>query len=260
MNLSVPILAYHKISDKFDWSINNVSIRKFWQQIKYLHDHHFFSLTIENFLSCNFEHDPKRRPILITFDDGDESVYHHAFPILRQAGFVATVFLVSDFVGRKNSWDANLFRSFSRHLSWQQIEQLAAAGWSFGSHTATHADLTRLPRDQIFVELLDSKQDISAVVGQEVGTLAYPFSQYNLQTINIARQVGYQAGFILANPKANLLKSVPAAFLIPRYGVYRIDTIQSLQKKLDRSKVELIKQRLISFCSLGTIWYKRLKI
>lgn len=260
MHDDVPILAYHKISNKFEWGINNVSLSSFQKQMNYLFVQNYYTLSIEDFLKNNYKKRTKQRPVIITFDDGDESVYLKAFPILKKFGFLANVFIVSKFVGKKNSWDANLFRSFSKHLSWKQINKLSSAGWCIGSHTATHQDLTILNQDQIYDELTSSKNEISKQINREINYISYPFNKYNIPVIEIAQKIGYRAGFILSTPKFTFHKKSDLAFTIPRYGVYRIDTNRSFQNKLSLSKFEADKQRFISFFSSGTIWYNRLKI
>jgi len=48
-----------------------------------------------------------RRPIILTFDDGYRSTYEIAWPLLQRHGSTATVFLVSDLIGKTNAWDAD---------------------------------------------------------------------------------------------------------------------------------------------------------
>ena len=45
------------------------------------------------------------KKIALTFDDGFADFYHNAFPILKEYGYTATVYLVSDQIGNFNTWD-----------------------------------------------------------------------------------------------------------------------------------------------------------
>ena len=67
----------------------------------------------------------------ITIDDGYRSVYDLAYPILKKHNFTATLFIYTDFVD--NSPNA---------LTWEQLRELAQAGFEVEAHTITHADLT----------------------------------------------------------------------------------------------------------------------
>ncbi|HHX42304.1 MAG TPA: polysaccharide deacetylase family protein, partial [Armatimonadetes bacterium] len=61
------------------------------------------------------------RPVAITFDDGYADTYHIAAPILEAYGLRATLFLVSDYMGRKSTWDADVAAGEGFPLmSWEQ--------------------------------------------------------------------------------------------------------------------------------------------
>jgi peptidoglycan/xylan/chitin deacetylase (PgdA/CDA1 family) len=72
-----------------------------------------------------------RKSVIITIDDGYRSTFDVAFPILRQHGFPATVFLYSDFVGAPDA------------LTWAQMKEMTASGLiDVEPHSKTHANLT----------------------------------------------------------------------------------------------------------------------
>ena len=257
MRVHVPILAYHKISNKHEWGITSVRIRQFESQVRYLSQQNYQTISLERYITGDYKSSRQQPLIIITFDDADESVYHHAFPILKAHGFTATLFVITDFVGKNNSWDANLGGRCSRHLEWKQIKALVKEGWEIGSHTATHPDLVRLPSDQAETELRQSKEFISRQIDQPVRFLSYPFNRFEQRIISLAKQTGYAGCCALSVPE-NLRKQ-HGDLAIPRQGVYLIDTLYGFQRKLSNSRVEQLKQRVISFASLGTIFYKRLR-
>src|SRR5207244_174278 len=63
---------------------------------------------------------------------------------LADLGFTATTFLITDHVGRTNTWDARYTWRRLAHLEWPAIEAWRARGFDFGSHSASHARLTWL--------------------------------------------------------------------------------------------------------------------
>jgi hypothetical protein len=85
---------------------------------------------------------PGRRAVL-TFDDGYRDFIEHAWPVLRDAKFPATVFLVTDHVGARAVWDSR-YGDQPTLLSWEEIGHLQRQGVAFGSHTGSHPPLTAL--------------------------------------------------------------------------------------------------------------------
>lgn len=138
---------------------------------------------------------PSFRPIVaLTFDDGFQSVYEHAFPVLQRCGFTAAVFLVTDYCGKTNAWPGQP-PHIERHpmLGWSEVRAMSAAGIDFGCHTRTHPDLRRVPQSAAEEELTIAKQTIEDAVGRPVETFAYPYGAYNDATRHLA-----QAHFSLA--------------------------------------------------------------
>src|SRR5690349_7264774 len=76
------------------------------------------------------------RRFLLTFDDGYASLADSAYPLLADLGFTATTFLVTDFVGKTNTWDVRYTWNRLPHLDWAAIERWRARGFDFASHTA----------------------------------------------------------------------------------------------------------------------------
>ncbi|HHT9119320.1 MAG TPA: polysaccharide deacetylase family protein [Candidatus Hypogeohydataceae bacterium YC41] len=132
--------------------------------------------------------------VSITFDDGFRNIYEYGLPVLERYGFTATVFLVTDYCGRTNSWPSQPARIVHQPLlSWAEIRAMNAAGITFGSHTRTHPDLRRLPSRDVKEELLASKEAIENVTGRPVDLLAYPYGAYNETVKHLA-----EAHFTLA--------------------------------------------------------------
>jgi peptidoglycan/xylan/chitin deacetylase (PgdA/CDA1 family) len=102
------------------------------------------------------------RTCVLTFDDGYQTVYAEAFPVLQRYAMSATVFLT---VGA-----GDVLRSGERlptfegrpMLSWPEIREMQQAGLDFGAHTLTHPDLTRLPAEQVAIEMSASKAALKA--------------------------------------------------------------------------------------------------
>jgi peptidoglycan/xylan/chitin deacetylase (PgdA/CDA1 family) len=120
------------------------------------------------------------REIALTFDDGMRSLHQHALPILRDRGAPATVFLISDYVGRDNRWPSMPANAPTMEMmSWDEVDELHAAGWAVEGHTATHPDLRELSDDGILEELQRGDDVIEARLGRRPEIFAYPYGHLN---------------------------------------------------------------------------------
>ena len=118
----------------------------------------------------------------MTFDDGERSVFEHAFPVLRELGVPGTVFVVVSPVGAPGL------------LRWDDLEALAEAGWEIGSHTVTHACLTELDDASLETELRGSREAIESMLGRPCRSIAYPHGATDSRVRLAAVRAGYTAG------------------------------------------------------------------
>jgi peptidoglycan/xylan/chitin deacetylase (PgdA/CDA1 family) len=236
-------LVYHRVADGFDWSITRQSISQFERGIRFLHDRGYRSVGPDEPIDPAEGHDAKR--LVITFDDGYEDVYSHAFPILGKFGFNACVFLVTGYVGREDDWDYHVGGKRKKHLSWEQIAEMAQAGFEFGSHTVNHPDLTRISKRFVRYELRRSKETLEQELGQRVNLLSYPFGRYNQDVEEEAQKAGYLKAYtICSRPDGK-----SGEFSKPRKGVYLLDSPLSMRIKLQPGPlawVEETKGRIIN--------------
>lgn len=163
----MPILMYHSISDGEErvhpYYRVNTSREAFSDQIRFLATHDYKAIGLDQIT----EKEIADKRVVITFDDGFSDFYFEAFPILREHGFLATVFLATGYVGKAFNG--------RQCLNWEQIRELDAAGVVFGSHTHTHPKLRDLPRSGVVHELRCSKEIIEDRLGSAVTVFSYPY-------------------------------------------------------------------------------------
>ncbi|HDR04293.1 MAG TPA: polysaccharide deacetylase family protein [Candidatus Marinimicrobia bacterium] len=180
-------------------------------------------LTLQDYL-----HSSAEKKLAITFDDGYENTYTEAFPILEEYGFKATVFLIYDYLGQMNLWDANIGGVRFRHLDAAQVQRLLNAGWEAGSHGLSHKPLISADSDWLQKELFHSKVLLEKHFGVSVKSFAFPFGYFNLSLLESCRMAGYRVavGFKASTALENL--AVPE-----RLPVYRwIDSPISILAKI----------------------------
>ena len=190
--------------------------------------------------------------LVITFDDGDMSVYRHAFPILKKYDVKAIIFLICGYIGKCDTWDISPLGLRSSHVGWDEICEMKEWGIEFGSHTMNHRNLTRLNADDISFELAESKRMLEARIGK-VRCISYPFNRVNGQIVRLARKYGYQYGF--GGRGQNDL-------LIRKEAVYITDTPRSLDIKIRERpflfyRYERVKQQVINYFTIATMLTKK---
>ena len=188
---TVPILTYFRFS-KNQTSELTVSETAFRDQMKYLKENGYRVITLGNLLDfLDFKVQIPKKSVLITFDDGWGSLYDIAFPILRDYGFSATLFVYTDFIGGRKA------------LTWEQINELAKNGFDIQCKTKTHRDLVKLNEGESFREYFKavrneislSKQIIEQKLNKKCKYMAYPYGETNDLVIALVKREGYRAAF-----------------------------------------------------------------
>lgn len=145
---------YHRVAPTGAETLKQwrTSPEAFAEQLRYLRDAGYYSVGLETWRQAIAHKQPlPGRAIILTFDDGYLDFLTYAYPILQEYGFSATVFLVSEQVGKSNQWDT-VYGERVPLMDWSQIRQLQAQGIEFGSHTATHRPLTALSAAEVVRE------------------------------------------------------------------------------------------------------------
>ena len=171
----VPILTYHSIDNS--GSVISTTPEKFRKHIQFLRESSFNVISLKEIVKCLREHSSfPSRAVAITFDDGFKNVYDMAYPVLKEFGFQATIFLVPEYCGRNNQWNGQPKGIPSLDLlGWDEILEMANNGIDFGAHTMSHPNLSELPLEQSIEEIENSKSIIQRHLGRDVLFFAYPY-------------------------------------------------------------------------------------
>ncbi|MDD4588029.1 MAG: polysaccharide deacetylase family protein [Heliobacteriaceae bacterium] len=212
----VPVLMYHEVGPHE--SQLSVDAGVFARQMEFLANEGYHPVTFDA-LGANWRNGEPLppKPVIITLDDGYADNYTNAWPVLKQHGFTATVFLISDAVGQPDT------------LNWEQIKEMQAGGICFGSHTRDHPDLRQVSTARLEREVAGSKAELEAKLGIPVTVFCYPAGKYDDRTLTLLATNGFkqavttQYGF--AGPEDNPL-------LLPRIRINRSDGYAGFVRKL----------------------------
>ena len=188
--VKVPIIMYHHIADpppRTDDIRRDLSLppQLFERHLRYLVEAGYQPITLYQLARHLREGAPlPPRPIILTFDDGYRDHYTHAYPLLKEYGFVGTFFLISGPIDWGNK----------DYLSWEQVEIMSAGGMEFGDHSYDHPDLRGRPLDFVTWQVISPKEAIEKHTGQEVLFFCYPSGSYDRQVIDVLRSAGFWGG------------------------------------------------------------------
>jgi peptidoglycan/xylan/chitin deacetylase (PgdA/CDA1 family) len=166
---------YHRIKEgtegRHAYYETNTSPQVFAQHMKFLHEGGYKVLSLDKALQSITGDDSSLKSVVITFDDGYADFYRHAFPVLTELNFTATVFVVTGLLKTQRT----LFKG-TKCLTLSEVRELHSQGFSIGSHTVTHPELKLLNQKEIENELSGSKKALDDALGAPVTSFAYPFA------------------------------------------------------------------------------------
>jgi peptidoglycan/xylan/chitin deacetylase (PgdA/CDA1 family) len=179
---TAPILLYHHVAENGGTSPYYVTMGVFQQHMDILKHNEYTPISMATLVDALVKGaDLPLRPVIITFDDCNEDVYTNAFPILKKMGFTATMYIIFDRLGDKDS------------LTIDQTRELVNAGWEIGSHSNTHPDL-RSVRTTLDAEIGGSRKELEKLLNTSVSSFAYPYGYTDDVVFKKVKAYGYTSG------------------------------------------------------------------
>ena len=187
----VPILSYQDFAEKCE-APHSTPRKIFIHQMNYLKENGYRVISLKELLGfLEYKHGIPEKSVVLTVDDGYRSFYTIAYPILREYGFRATVFISTDFM-----------RKSKNRVTWNQLKKIKADGFEVGSGCVSRTDLTKKKEKErekayfkrIENELVRSKKIIDRKLGQKTIHLAFPYGGYNQRILQLSEGAGYKIG------------------------------------------------------------------
>ena len=185
--IELPILMYHRIGPltpslpAITKSLT-VTPSDFQAEMEWLAHHRYHAVSqLQAFEALEYGKPLPSRPVMITFDDGYRDVLWHAAAVLHKLHMPATAYIITDRVDGPDP-------SF---LTWPELVRLEKLGFTIGSHTVHHLDLTSLSAADTWSELNDSKRTLEQHLGHPVQWFAYPAGREDPSVVALALKAGY---------------------------------------------------------------------
>ncbi|MHB1946597.1 MAG: polysaccharide deacetylase family protein [Gammaproteobacteria bacterium] len=222
-SLKVPILTYHNFNPTVP-GIMSITPEKFETQLKWLKDNGYTVIPLKDLVSYlqgkNIELPTK--PVVITADDGWESVYTYMMPLVKKYQIPVTLFIYPSTISR------------GKHaLTWDQLKELQKLGlFDIQGHTYWHPNFIqekkRLSANEykklVHVQLFNSKKVLENKLGTKITLLAWPFGIYDNYLEQEAAKAGYTMAFSIDDRKANRSEKMMSQ---PRYMVVAKHSMKS---------------------------------
>ncbi|MCL2774487.1 MAG: polysaccharide deacetylase family protein [Oscillospiraceae bacterium] len=225
LDYGIPVLMYHHIlpvdeNKNFQNNAAVLNLEDFQRQMQYLYDNRFHTLTTEEVkevLYDNKKFDDKC--VWITFDDGYYSNLVYAYPILKNYGFSATVFVLTSYV----TDDMVPFNADELiYLNWQEMSNYCDV-FDFASHSDNMHEvevngLTKLENSTQDEVIGDIKKSMSYDKINAKYAFSYPYGGYNDEIINDLKICGVK---IAVTVDEGYIKRFTNPYKIPRFNIYR---------------------------------------
>lgn len=211
----VPILMYHQLGD----GPNSLYVRddEFKEQMRYLKENNFRVLTLSEAVRKIQNREPLGKTVVITFDDGYETFFSKAWPVLKAYRFPATVFIITE--QSEDGW----------YLSWDQSKELYAGWMEIGSHTKNHHWLAKQGRGVYTDEIFGSKQIIEEQLQVPCEVFCYPGGSCNNAVSDTVKEAGYLAAVTTVQGRASINSNI---YQMPRVRVPRGMSLKAFAKSI----------------------------
>jgi peptidoglycan/xylan/chitin deacetylase (PgdA/CDA1 family) len=190
----VPILVYHTF-DPVKKGIMTISTHKFEAQMQWLKDNGYTFIPLQeavDYLSGKRDSLPPK-PVVITVDDGRETVYTYLMPVAKKFHMPVTLFIYPQVISHA-----------AYALTWDQLKTLQNTGlFDVQDHTYWHPNFKQDKKHMtqsayekmVHVQLVTSKAVLEKKLGIHVTLLAWPFGIYDSYLENEAKKAGYVMAF-----------------------------------------------------------------
>ncbi len=249
----IPVLMYHALEDEAHPAgardageqLYVLHVKQFREQMEYLQREGYRTFLLEELHSLDVWPD---KTIVLTFDDGHESNYTLALPVLQEFGFKAHFFITTGWIGTPH------------YLNEEQIIGLRRAGMGVGSHGVTHSFLTDLSSEKTTFELSVSMKELKRITGYPIQSLSFPGGRMAKQIHIQAQQTGFRH---ICSSEPYMCTKISNNVAIPRFAINERMTLQVFSSllrdgepfpKLVRYRVLVLMKRL-----LGNRLYEHLR-
>ncbi|HEX5355990.1 MAG TPA: polysaccharide deacetylase family protein [Aquabacterium sp.] len=231
---TIPILCYHRFgraSGSTASSKMTVSATAFAEQLDWLKRNGYHVLKLADLRAwLDGQRALPLKSVVITVDDGYASFYHQAYPLLRQYGMPATLFVYTDFIGAGDAVD------------WAELQEMSRSGLvDVQSHSRTHRNLIEHPsaeseaayQQALLGEIKLPRELLTQKLGTEQSSYAYPYGDANEAVLAMLGKQNYQLA-VTVNAGGNAFFS--QALMLRRTMIFGDMSLDDFKARLQISR------------------------
>ncbi|RYG53361.1 MAG: hypothetical protein EOO01_04520, partial [Chitinophagaceae bacterium] len=221
------ILTYHKVEN----------VENFERQLKLIRRRRYNVLSLDEFRQKYFSRSLKPNDLLITFDDGDYSVYRNAMPLLKKYNFPSVLFVITGLIGTDAPfwWNEIVHYTKSREqvryskkidnksrlllieqlraakdieplrqkqLTVEELREMELNGMAIANHTVTHPMLDKVIDSELISELEESAEFLRKHGFKNYDVIAYPNGNIAGEVIPYLEKFGFKMGMMFDHKTA----------------------------------------------------------
>jgi len=204
------VFIYHRFNDS-RYPSTNISLQDFRAHLDLLSEHEFNVLTLGQVVDkLQKGISLPQRCAVISVDDAYRSFVTDGWPLLKEYGYPATLFVSTDTVGRGG------------YLSWQELRVLQGEGVEIGNHSASHAYLldrriSETDSDwtaRVVGDIERSQQAFESQLGSSPKLFAYPYGEFAPDLVALVKSAGFTAAF---GQQSGVVNAGHDFFRLPRF-------------------------------------------
>ena len=194
---------YHRFNEN-KYPSTNIRVEDFTKHINLIKAENLRFIKAEDFEN-HINSKNTERKILLTIDDGFESFYLNAWPILKAEKIPFILFVSTREVGANN------------YMNWDQIREIAKEDFvHIGNHSHTHEYLIDRTNKEIEEDIKKSIAIFKKELGFNSPFFSYPFGEYSLEFKEIIKNLNFKYAFGQHSGVADESKDL---FELPRFPI-----------------------------------------
>jgi peptidoglycan/xylan/chitin deacetylase (PgdA/CDA1 family) len=236
--LGLPILMYHKISDHENDKLT-ISVDRLDEQLDCIKRLGYQPISFSDLRNFTQHRQPlPEKPVLLTFDDGYQTVYDLAYPLLKRHGFKATVFIPTKYIGGLNEWDGGS----ERIMDSETLSEMMRDRVEVGLHSHQHESYRSYSPSQIDTDI---SACVSALEQQQypfTAVFAYPYGALpaSRETRKALKESFRKHGIEFALRIGSRLNTFPLrdVYELKRIGINGTDSLRQFKTKLRKGRTK----------------------
>lgn len=235
----VPILLLHDIDDD---GVYSISKDQFERQMKLIKDSGFNTISFTELYDFTFRGKKlPENPIIITFDDGYQSNYDIAYPILKELNMKATIYVIGHSIGKDTY--KNTEHKIIPHFGYDEAIEMFNSGLidiqshSFDMHQSKALEQSSEVRNNVkrfkdesiedYIKIFNSdfiteNEIINKITNERIHSFSYPTGYYDQETEALLALLGVKSTLTTQEGINTIIKGLPQSlFSLKRINIYR---------------------------------------